>query len=112
MGQHGNTAREPWRLAPFHGLCSTHLLGCPQDRLETQRGSPESPPRWADPEEEMQERCGPSSSISLAGQNLLAMQGHAGNPVTPGALVKTRIWWKGTERKQGHVREQPEVILG
>ena len=56
----GTQPGEPWRLAPFHGLCSAHLLGCPQDRLETQRGSPESPPCWADPEEEeMQERCGP-----------------------------------------------------
>ena len=60
----------------------------------------------------MQERCGPSSSVSLAGQDPLAVQGHAGNPVTPGALMKTHIWWKGTERKHGHVREQPEVILG
>lgn len=60
----------------------------------------------------MQERCGPSSSVSPAGQNPLAMKGHPGNPVTPGALVKTRIWWKETERNRGYVTEHLGVILG
>ena len=87
---------------------------CSQDRLETQRESPESPPRSADLEEEekVQQRrgalLGPSSAVSPVDQKPSAVEGHVGNPVTPGTLAKARIWWKRIERNPHPPRERQE----